>query len=353
MWRLRNVSLARMLAIAGALPGQSAWAVPTLTIFGRMPPTPLVLQTSVATQTNCLGPGARLIAARCVDTAFVSTQLATTTSTFVSPNTFNTSPPTNQTFDSTLSRAIMTQPSLAGWTMVNGGTLDLTINIDTFRANLVNNQTGGMQIRAIVSNYSQMNQPELAMGVTAPAAGQLVWTQALYINYQPNAPANGGPNAANPANTLDDYTFNTGGRGGPVPGPRPGTTISGPFGQQAQRIPPPGANAPYSTVGANVPPGTPAYADPIYMFQGPRMNGINRFFDGPSGAYAIPASFRGIALLTAVNPATKTLTVFNDGIDYGFDLEPIIAGAPEPSMMVLSGLAVSGMLIAHRRRKKS
>jgi hypothetical protein len=347
MWTLKSVSRAWLLPLAAAFLGQLAWAAPTLTIFGRMPPTPLLLQTSVGTQTNCLGPGAVLIAARCLDTAFVSTQVATETSTFVSPSTFNTAAPANQTFTSTFNRAVMGQASLRGWTLVNGGTLDLRINIDTFRANLISNQRGGMRISAIVSNYDPMIQPDLAQGVTAPAMGQLVWTQALYINWQPSAPANGAPTPANPANTLDDYTFSTGGRGMAVPG------VSGAFGQAARQIPATAQNAPYSTVGANAPPGTTAYADPIYPFQGPRRNGINGFSDGPFNTYAIPASFRGIALLSAVNTQTRTLTVFNDGIDYGFDLEPIIAGAPEPSLMVLSGLMISAMLIAHRRRKKA
>ncbi|HKD09437.1 MAG TPA: hypothetical protein VKB79_26265 [Bryobacteraceae bacterium] len=310
-----------------------------------MPPaTPL--QSSAKTQTNCLGPGAKLVAPKCVDTAFVSTQLATATSTFASPDTFNTTAPTNQTFTSTFGLALKAQASLKGWTLVNGGTLDLTINIDSFSANLVNNRFGGMKINAVVSKYDPRNQPDLKKGVTAPTASQLVWTQAIYMNWQPSAPANGAPTPAKPANTLDDYTFNTGGKGMAVAG------AAGAFGLAPQAIPSTAKNAPYSTVPANAPSKPQqAYADPLYPFQSQRKNGINTFSDEPFNAYTIPASFRGIALLSAVNTQTKTLTVFNDGINYGFDLEPIVAGTAEPSFTVLSGLVISGMLIALRRRK--
>jgi len=155
MWMLKGAPHALLLPLAAAFLAQPILAVPTLTLFGRMPPTPLTLQTSVMTETNCLGPGAVRIAARCVDTAFISTQLATTTSTFVSPNTFNfsTAAPTNQTFTSTFNRAVMTQPSLAGWTIMNGGTLDLTINIDTFRANLVSKQVGPTRLERRISSH--------------------------------------------------------------------------------------------------------------------------------------------------------------------------------------------------------
>jgi len=229
---------------------------------------------------------------------------------------------------------------------VNGGTLDLTINIDSFSANLVNNRFGGMKINAVVSKYDPRNQPDLKKGVTAPTASQLVWTQAIYMNWQPSAPANGAPTPAKPANTLDDYTFNTGGKGMAVAG------AAGAFGLAPQAIPSTAKNAPYSTVPANAPSKPQqAYADPLYPFQSQRKNGINTFSDEPFNAYTIPASFRGIALLSAVNTQTKTLTVFNDGINYGFDLEPIVAGTAEPSFTVLSGLVISGMLIALRRRK--
>jgi len=337
---------ASLLPFAVTLLGPAAWAVPTLTIFGKVPATPPVPRMSVATQQNCLGPGAKLIAGKCVDTAFVWTQLATATSTFFSPQTFNTTAPTNQTFTSTFNAAVKAQPSLNGWTLVNGGALDLTINIDSFSATQVNNQYGGMKISAIVSKYDPKNQTELAQGIIAPEASQLIWTQALYINWQPSAPANGAPMPAKPANTLDDYTFNTGGSGKPVPG------VMGPFGVPPKQIPATAKNAPYSTVAPNVPPQTVAYADPIYPFQGPRKNGINSFSDSPFNAYQIPASFRAITLLSVVNTQTKTLTVFNDGINYGFDLEPIIAGAPEPSFTFLSCVVIFGILIAHRTRRK-
>jgi hypothetical protein len=128
----------------------------------------------------------------------------------------------------------------------------------------------GMVIRLVPSDYDPAMQPGLARGVTAPEADQLVWTQGLYINWQPNGTQ---ATLMNPANTLDDYTFNTGGTGMPVPG------VMGAFGMAALNIPPTPANASYSSGITNIAPGMPvqAYQDPIYMFQGPLVGGFNPF----------------------------------------------------------------------------
>jgi hypothetical protein len=339
---MRTITLSLLLC-------SHAWAAATLTIGGNPFPNGVTQETSTSPQTDCTNLAGMILGANCLDTAFVSASLANPSTTFISPATFNGIRPTFETFSTAFNNAVSTpstlfQGNLLGWRMVDGGTLDLRINILSFGAAQASKMAAGMVIRLVPSDYDPAMQPDLARGVTAPEPDQLVWTQGLYINWQPNGTQ---ATLMNPANTLDDYTFNTGGAGMPVPG------VMGAFGMAALNIPATPANASYSSGITNIAPGMPlqAYQDPIYMFQGPLVGGFNRFFDGPNLPYETPASFRGIALLSAVNTTTKTLTVFNNGVSYGFDLS--VTPSPEPSMMVVSSLVVAGMVWAHRRRRRS
>src|SRR5262249_22629589 len=122
-----------------------------------------------------------------------------TTFNFISPQTFNGVLPTNQTFTSAFNNWNNALPVAQQWTLVNGGQLDATINVTTFQP-VVNPVVGGLDVQAgRTPNYRPA-------GTTAsPNLNQLVWTQALYVNYQPGNPANLNNN---PRNTLDSATFN-------------------------------------------------------------------------------------------------------------------------------------------------
>ena len=76
----------------------------------------------------------------------------------------------------------------------------------------------------------------------------------------------------------------------------------------------------------------------------PFQDADRHFYDKPTGVYPID-SFRGIALLSNVDSTNKVLTVYDTGLNYGFDLFVI----PEPGTFVpiCAGL---GLLFVLRRR---
>jgi hypothetical protein len=282
--------------------------------------------------------------------------MPTVNSTFGEPGSFNGVNSTFQSFSTAFNNVVSTpsiyfQPSLAGWRMVNGGTLDVDITAQfAVIPNLGNaGTTGGMYLSASVSRYNPAGN-QLAQGIVAPTVNQLVWTQALYVNYAP------GSSPTKPATTLDDYTTNSSFTNPAFPynfpaTPLPVTNPATPAGQ-------------YTNIPTNAPrqAAQRAYADPIYGGQVdpaqqtlPGTNitfqsaaGISQLLDIPGNLYSIPASFRAIALLTAVNTSTKTLTVFNNGVNWGFDLY-----TPEPEQRILSLLLSTMLFGAYWWRKKS
>jgi hypothetical protein len=347
--------------------GQTA-AAPTVGVTGTGPVKTTVaggLSSQTATVMNCENAtDDKVIAKTCTDTAFVSNAVANPLSTFVSPNTFNGKTPavigpSAKTFVSAMDNALATQANLmkpvAGkpaWTVVYGGTLDVTIAASfSVQAGGNGAYRGGMNMFANITAYNPAGN-SLGQGVTAPAANQLVWTQALYINYQPNSAAT---TPASPANTLDDFTFNTGGTGRAVPltpAQKKAGVTPGPFNKAPTPLPATGKKAAYAVVPSNLaadPDDQLSYADPVYPFQNPAgAAGVNGFGDGPMGFYQTPASFRAVALLSSVNTTTDVITVFNDGVDYGFDLK-----TPEPSLRILSMLLSVLLFIAYRRRRNA
>jgi hypothetical protein len=340
------------------------WGAATLTVTGVnfngqnfKTTTANGLTSQTGTVANCMTTGGNVIAALCTDTAFVvdnKKMVATSSSTFASPKTFNGTAPTKETFSTafanvTNAKSPFFQKTLQGWTIVNGGTLDVSIVAQfTVIPDLVGNQTtGGMFLVASVDKYNAAGN-QLNKGIVAPTAAQLVWTQALYVNYGPGG-------TAKPANTLDDYTVNS----------AFGANTAKPFTFPATPLPvPKGGTAAgqYTDIPTNAPRGNnqKAYADPIYggqldpakvTFQGVTFNsaaGISQLLDIPGNLYSVPASFRAIGLLSAVNTSTKVITVFDDGVNYGFDLS-----TPEPSMLIPSLLISTLLLAAYRWRGKS
>jgi hypothetical protein len=140
------------------------------------------------------------------------------------------------------------------------------------------------------------------------------------------------PTPLTPINTLDNYSFNT--NGTPSGG-------SNQFSKPCSAIPASPNAATPSTIGAT--PAGGAYCDPIYPFQ----DGSQGFGDRPTGIYPID-SFRAEAFLSTVNTQTKTLTIYDGGVNYGFDLFV----TREPSSILLIGAGL-GLLAALRRQRRA
>lgn len=301
------------LILSGALlPGRAVFADIVLT--GNNP-------TTINVAGPCNGAGGPF--GSCGNTSYLSySNDQRTTDLFTDLGAFNTQPVGEESFAT----------AFANWNASFGGGLwtlnelpalaNLTMTINTFDT-FANQNGGGVRIRIGVATQD---------GYNGPPVGQLVWTQGLEINY--TVAPNGGAQANPPINTLDSYSFNSGGVSGGG---------SAPFNVACSALPAsPNANTP-STIGAT--PANTGYCNPIYPFQ----DGRQGFGDQPSGIYPID-SFRGEAFLSTVNTVTNTLTVYDGGVNYGFDLFV----TPEPSSVPLVA-AVLGLFatVRLRRRKRS
>jgi hypothetical protein len=146
----------------------------------------------------------------------------------------------------------------------------------------------------------------------------LVWTQALFINYTPVL----GPLPA-PIVALDTFDLSQNGSNPDFPK----TCVA-------------------ASSGAS--PSGGAFCGPIYPFQYGTMLrnqtfagvpfGVDPFFDAPTGLWP-DASDDAIVLLSQVDSQTHTLTVFQ-GLGYGF-----VLSVPEPSTWALFLLALPAMFV--------
>ena len=324
-----------------------AWAVGTITLPAA--PGGNGLLTLTTTLPKCIvgvavPPAKPPTAGPCTDTAFISGTLGTTNSVFL-PGQFNGTPPPQSypviplVATSALATAFANGP-VGGLALAMGGALPVNITVTNFAliANAAS-PSAGMELSASV-NYIA---PNVANGTTAaPNLNQLIWTQITYDNFFPPS------TPQKPATLLDSYT-NNGGTGGPPPADADDQTS---FNQACIAIPTPNANGtpitiPVNGAGTNGATGqTNAYCDPIYPFQS--RAGAASFFDGPTGRWSVPASFRAIDFLSSISIVNKvpTLTVYDNAIVYGFDLK-----IPEPGFkLVLFSMGALLIVVLSRRR---
>ena len=284
--------------------------------------TPTLTITSGATFSSTGGPCfAPSFFPKCTSTAYLSNDIATSTSLFISPGSFNGVQPTTQTFDTAFANWNSTHGH--NWTLIDGGILDVTLNVSRFAASASSFTVGGI---SVVEGDLSFNA-----GYAGPLLSQLVWTQALYTNYTPDF-------SGAVFNTLDTFTLS----GGPFG--------SGPFGSPCTPIPGPpnpSNNTSPSSIPNNINPGgQTAYCDPIYPFQGVGSGSNKSFGDAPMGTWNDLASFRGIALLSTAtfktdslgNTIERDLTVYDDGISYGFDLSASVPEANTFSFLMIGML---------------
>ncbi len=171
------------------------------------------------------------------------------------------------------------------WRLVDGG--DLRLTIDATIGPGASDASGGLS--PVIFTLD---------GGSASLLRRLVWTQALVANFTPLD----GP-LQSPIQTLDTFDLSQDAAGDNPSFPKTCST------------PAAGASA-------------GAACGPIYPFQygstlsrseldGVRL-GVDPFYDAPQGAWP-DASFEAITLLSEVDAATDTLTVFQ-GVEYGFSL---------------------------------
>ena len=282
------------------------------------------VQSVTTTVANCQA-GAQTVP-QCSDTGYLSDQTVGATDGFIGG--FPNAQSDQFNFTDAFNNWNAAHGSL--WHLVDGGALpvsfttNVTVGADTI--------TGGINPIIVSINYSPTgNDPTLA---------QLVWTQALVVNYSPTSVDLLSP----PAVTLDTYSLSAGssGSGGafqtacePIPGQTPG---------------------PSNTIAANIGATASghAFCDPIYPFQyGPStVAGPDPFGDAPQGLWPNDA-FRGIALLSTVtfdtdangNITDRVLTAY-EGISYGFNLSVV----PEPATLLLLLGPGAGTLMLRRKR---
>lgn len=290
---------------------------------------PALATVATKSETGCdASVGATLVAQTdCTNTTYSPTFGAGLNTRFVA-GAFPTSNPSADSFATAFAAWDSEYSATYGnWKVVDGGTLNLDLTVASFGAS-VGQYTGGLSsIQVDVSNYKPLaGQPGLA---------QLAWTQALFISYTPTQGS-----LATPIETLDTYSLSQGSPG------------SGGAFQAACETIPAGAPATIGQVGSGK-----AYCDPIYPFQ----YSSKFFYDAPQGAWAND-SFRAVTLLSSVDTADDTLTVYQ-GFTYGFTLAtaqdtvttwPQLAGTvAEPGTGWLLGAMLLPLGLVMRNRRVS
>ena len=268
--------------------------------------------------------------ADCTDTAFLNTNLVGATSQFIGA-------PEVGGAIATFTTAFDAWDAANGdtWKLVNGG----AISVSTSPHIGLNAGVDGAGLSPVLFTVSG----------SQTILKNLVWTQALVINYSPLK----GP-LATPEETLDTFGLSQNAAG------------SNP-------------NFPKSCAAASsgASPSGGAFCGPIYPFQygstlenysldGVRL-GVDPFYDAPEGDWP-NASFDAITLLSSVNEHSDTLTVYQ-GWSYGFALSDeetsnkmseskafVLSSAihssaiPEPSTWAMMLLGFAGLGYAGYRR---
>lgn len=274
-----------------------ATAIPSLLHAGGITLTDLT-PTYAASAVNCTGAGGPWTA--CGSNASLDYGTSISINTLFNFTGFN-NPGTVGEENFSYSFSQWNAANGSQWTLSQAGAISgLTYSVNQFDA-FANPGSGGVTINVNVSTDE---------GYSGPALETLFWSQALAINYLVTDPP--GTNHSPPVFAMDSFSFNLGGSAIPT-----GTTCS--------------------DTGADSKP----YCDPIYPFQ----YGDRHFFDQPTGLYPVD-SFRAIALLSSVDYTNRVLTVYDTGVNYGYDLWV----TPEPSTIALIAIGLGMVLVVHRRR---
>jgi len=239
----------------------------------------------------------------CIDTGFLNKSVGGANSDFIgAPEVVGSSRP------ATFSSAFDAWDAANGdeWMLVNGGMVDVSIS-----AHL-----------GVSANADSAGLDPVLFTVSGSQAtlSNLVWTQALVVNYSPLT-----GRLARPEQTLDTFDFSQNAAGSNPRFPKSCVPASS---------------------GAS--PKNGAFCGPIYPFQygAESANGVDPFIDSPQGDWP-NASFDAVALLSTVSQTTHTLTVYQ-GMSYGFSLS--VPGIPEPPSAALLMVSLPAFLMIRRVR---
>jgi hypothetical protein len=255
---------------------------------------------------SCISPFTNGVYQNCVTNGFISDAIATNTDHFMNLDTFGGGG--QGVGQESFTSAFGNYATLSGvnWILQADNTdalADITMTVTSFNTESKGAVSGIGSIKVDLS------------GVSQSMLDQLVWIQALEINYKPG-PAPDGFSTETNYNTLDDATFNSlTSTCNAIPGGSPAIVPAQPF------------------------PTATEYCDPIYPFQYEDKT----FYDGPLGPWP-NGSFRGIAMLASIDTVNHVVTTYG-GVSYGFDSSV----APEPGAWTLLLAGLGAIVIARRR----
>jgi hypothetical protein len=298
---------------------RSSGAASGLALTALLALAPAGARAAVVTQSYTLSSCDNGALTNCTDTLSLNTTLAGAASDFIGNPNFGGS---LATFTTAFNAWNAAQVAAGGpnWTLVDGGALS-NVTIQAYIGASEGNFVAGLSpVLFTIGGETQVQIPNL------------VWTQALVVNYSPLLGT-----LSTPFQTLDTFSLSQDGTNPNFP--TSCSTWSNGAGSANATFCGPIYPFQYGTSYVNYGLVTPSGTIPL---------GADFFYDAPQGGWP-NASFDAITLLSTVNASTDTLIVYQ-GVEFGFSLTVDPIPEPATSAMLIAGLAGVG-LAGYARRK--